>query len=88
MKHHWQQGVGQSGWLGGSLNLVTREEFDALKKDVLEMKADLIKARAEDIKNGEPDCEMESKVALLKKIAEVVGVSLDEVFTKSSGIGK
>jgi len=60
----------------------SRDEFDALKREVETMKALLIKAKIYDEKNNEPDCEMESKVALLKKIAEAVGVNLDEIFKK------
>lgn len=61
---------------------ITRQEFDELKALVLEMKADLVTARQQDIANNEPDCEMEEKVVLLKKIAKMVGVTLDEVFPK------
>lgn len=60
----------------------TRAEFDDLRKTVLDMKEQLLKAKEEDIKNGEPDCEMEEKVKLLKAVAEAVGVSLDEVFKR------
>lgn len=59
---------------------VTREEFDALRSEVLEMKALLIRAKRYDEENGEKDCEIDDKVALLKKVAELVGVSLDDVF--------
>lgn len=59
---------------------VSREEFDKLKKDVEEMKKQLEKAKAQDIADGVPDCEMEEKVALLKKIAELVGVDLSTVW--------
>lgn len=59
---------------------VSREEFDALKRDVEDMKALLIRAKDYDAKNGEPDCEMDDKVALLKRIADLVGVDLAEVF--------
>lgn len=61
-------------------NEITREEFDALKRDVEQMKALLERAKEYDEDNGEPDCEMDDKVALLKKIAELVGVDLHDVF--------
>lgn len=61
-------------------NEVTRFEFDALKKEVLEMKELLMRAKKYDEETGQPDCEMEDKVALLKKVAELVGVDLKEVF--------
>ncbi|TPJ86977.1 MULTISPECIES: hypothetical protein [unclassified Mesorhizobium] len=59
---------------------VSKLEFDALKKDVEEMKALLIRAKEYDERNNEPHCEIEDKVALLKRVAEAVGVDLSEVF--------
>lgn len=61
-------------------NSVSKEEFEALKKEVEEMKQLLIKAKIYDEKNNEPDCEVEVKIAFLKKMAEAVGVNLEEVF--------
>ena len=58
----------------------TRAEFDELKKVVEQMRLDLIAAKAQDIAEGNPDCEMEEKVALLKRVADLVGVDLSEVF--------
>jgi hypothetical protein len=60
---------------------VTREEFDALKRDVEEMKALLKRAKDYDARNGEPDCEMDEKMDLLRKVAKLVGVSLDDVIS-------
>lgn len=59
---------------------VSKADFDALKKDVEEMKALLLRAKQYDEENGEPDCEMDEKVALLKRVAEMVGVDLGDVF--------
>lgn len=59
---------------------VSREEFNDLKKEIEGMKALLIRAKLYDEANGEPDCEMDEKVTLLKRFAELVGVDLDEVF--------
>jgi hypothetical protein len=59
---------------------VSKEEFEKLKKEVEEMKQLLIKAKIYDEQNHEPNCEMEDKISLLKKIAELVGVDLKEVF--------
>jgi hypothetical protein len=59
--------------------VITRQEFDDLKREVLEMKELLKRAKAYDEQNNEPDCEMDDKVALLRKIAALVGVSLDDV---------
>lgn len=59
---------------------ITREEFEALRKDVEEMKKLLIKAKEYDERNNESNCEMEDKVELLKKVAKYVGVDLSEIF--------
>ncbi len=68
---------------------VTREEheklmrqFEDLKKEVEEMKALLIRAIEYDKRNNEPNCEMEEKVAVLKRMAELFGVDLSMVFNK------
>jgi len=58
----------------------TREEFDELKRSVEALKELLLAAKEYDRKMGEPDCEMEDKVALIKKLAEVVGVDLSQIF--------
>lgn len=61
---------------------ITRQEFDDLKKEVEEMKKILTLAAEYDKKNNEPHCEMEQKVDLLKKMAGLFGISLDDVFGK------
>lgn len=61
---------------------VSRADFDALKREVEEMKKLLLRAKKYDEETGQPDCEMEDKVALLKKVAQLVGVDLSEVFGK------
>lgn len=61
---------------------VSKKDFDALKKDVEEMKKLLERALDYDKRNNEPNCEMEEKVALLKKVAELVGVNLEDIFPK------
>jgi hypothetical protein len=63
---------------------VSREEFDALKRDVEEMKALLKRAKEYDERNGEPECEMDEKMAVLRKLAEMVGVNLDDVLGPKS----
>jgi hypothetical protein len=59
---------------------VPQEEFDKLKKEVEDLKELLIRAKEYDRRNGEPDCEMDEKVELIKRIAELVKVDLEEVF--------
>ena len=58
---------------------VTREEFDALQKEVLALKELLEAANKFDKATGQPHCEMEEKVELLRKVAEAVGVNLDSI---------
>jgi hypothetical protein len=64
---------------------VSREEFDALRSDVLEMKELLKRAKKYDEDNHEPECEMAEKMALLRKVAEAVGINIDDVL---SGAGR
>lgn len=90
--HYSQQWVRPGQWqqeAGGttpiiltSIDQISRQEFEELKREVLTMKELLIKAKAYDEKNGEPNCEMEEKVKILKKVADLVGVSLEEIFKK------
>lgn len=58
---------------------VSKAEFEALKREVMEMKELLKRALKYDQENGEPDCQIDDKVALLKKMAELVGVDLNEL---------
>lgn len=58
---------------------ISREEFEELKKDVQEMKSLLKRAKIYDEEHGEPDCQKDEKIALLRKIAELVGVDLEDV---------
>jgi len=55
---------------------VTREEFEALKREIESMKKLLDKAKKYDQEVGNPDCEDDGKWELLRKIAEKVGVEL------------
>lgn len=59
---------------------VSREEFDALKKEMEELKKLLIAGKEFDEKTGQPDCELEEKIKLIKKFAEFVGVDMKDVF--------
>jgi hypothetical protein len=62
------------------LPVVSRQEFDALKAEVESLKKLLRAAKIYDEETGQPDCEMDDKVALIKKIAEFVGVDMKDVF--------
>lgn len=57
----------------------TKEEFEQLKKEVLDMKELLRKAKIYDEKNNEPNCEIEDKMKFLREVAKLVGVDLDDV---------
>lgn len=59
---------------------VPKEDHDKLLEELKEMKRQLEEAKRQDIANNEPDCEMEDKVVLLKKVAEIMGIDLGDVF--------
>jgi len=58
---------------------VTKAEFEALRKEVLELKELLKAANKFDAATGQPNCEHEEKIALVKRIAEFVGVEIADV---------
>lgn len=59
----------------------SREEFDRLKKEVEALKELLAAAQKFDEVTNQPHCEHEDKVAILKKVAEMVGVDLKDVLS-------
>ena len=61
---------------------VSQAEFDKLKKDVEELKELLKAAKKYDEATGQKDCEMDEKIEFIKKIADFVGVDLNDVFGK------
>src|SRR5262245_24392456 len=61
---------------------VSQADFDALRKEVQELKELLKAAKKFDAATGQPDCEMAEKVKLIKAIAKLVGVDLGDVFEK------
>ena len=61
-----------------------RAEFDALKADVEEMKTLLRAAKRIDELTGQPDCENAEKLAVLRRVAELVGVDLADVIGSAS----
>lgn len=83
---HYSDRFNKPYYVGTFTNIseISRAEFEALKREVEEMKELLKKALKYDEENGEPECHMDEKVERLKKVAELVGVSLDEVFGKKS----
>ena len=63
---------------------ISQADFDALKKEVEELKKLLLAASAFDKATGQPHCEMEEKVKLIKAIAKLVGVDLGDAFGDSA----
>jgi len=59
---------------------VSQYEFDKLKKEVEELRKLLLAAKEYDEATGQPDCEVDEKVALIRRIAEFVGVDMSDVF--------
>jgi phytoene/squalene synthetase len=62
----------------------TQEEFDDLKKEMQELKELIKAAKKFDENTNQKDCEMEEKIALIKKVANAVGVNFDDVFAKKT----
>jgi hypothetical protein len=58
---------------------ISREEFDELKRDIKELKKLILAAKKYDEATGQPDCEQAEKMALLRKLAELVGVDLSDL---------
>jgi hypothetical protein len=61
----------------------SQSDFDDLKKEVEELKKLLKAAKAYDEATGQPHCEMNEKVDLIKRVAKMVGVNLEDVFDHS-----
>jgi hypothetical protein len=61
---------------------VTRQEFDKLRAEVEALRKLLEAAKQFDKETGQPDCEMDEKVAAIKRIAEIAGVDLGAIFGK------
>ena len=62
---------------------VSLDEFNRLKKEVEQLRRLLAAAKAFDAATGQPDCEMDEKVALIKRVAEYVGVDLGDVLEEN-----
>lgn len=59
-----------------------RAELEQLRREFNDMKELLKKAKIYDEQTNQPDCEMETKVEKLKKIAELLGLNMDDVFVR------
>ena len=62
------------------IHSVSRKEFEELKAEVTALKDLLIAAKIYDEKTGQPNCEKEEKIALLKNLADQLGIDMSEVF--------
>lgn len=58
----------------------TKEDVEALRKEVLDLKELIKKAIAYDKKNNEPHCEDKEKLDKLRKIANIVDINFDDIF--------
>lgn len=57
---------------------VGRFEFEALKREVVELRELLAAAKKFDAATGQPDCEDEGKMAILRRLAGMLGVEVDD----------
>ena len=64
------------------LKYPTSREFEALKKEVQELRKLLEAAKEYDKNTRQPDCEMDEKVGFIKSLAEYLGVDMTQVFGK------
>lgn len=71
-------------WTQGIPDVITREEFNELKKDLEELKKLLKASKRFDEKLGEPDCEIDDKVKLIKSMAKAVNVDLEDIFSNET----
>jgi hypothetical protein len=67
---------------------ISRDEFDALRREVEELKSLLVRAKAYDERTGQPDCENDEKMETVRKIAALVGINLDDVIGKAKEAGR
>jgi len=63
---------------------VTREEFEAFRREFADMVELLKKAKIYDERTGQPDCEMDEKVEAIRRIAKVMGVDIDSVIASKA----
>lgn len=59
---------------------VSRQEFEALKAELEALKKVLKEAKLFDEATGQPDCEVDEKVGLIKALAEALDVDLEDIF--------
>lgn len=66
-------------WVKAFVGAVTRAEFEALKKEIAELKELLKAAGRFDRETGQPNCEKPDKLRLIAALAEALGVDFREL---------
>jgi len=59
--------------------VITREEFNQLKKEIQDLKELLQRAQNYDKIHNEPDCHNDEKIATIKKFIEMVGLNAEDI---------
>lgn len=62
----------------------TRQEFEDMKRELEELKKRLEIGKQEDIDNGEPDCEMDEKIEIFRRLGELFGIDFNEVLKSNA----
>lgn len=60
----------------------TKKDIDDLRTELQELKKLLKAAAAYDAASGQPECEQEEKIALIRKMAEITGVDMEDCLPK------
>lgn len=68
------------GYKASEIIDVKRGEFEALKKEVQELKKLLKAAKEFDEKTGQPHCHMDEKVKFITDLAKILGVDMKGIF--------
>jgi len=71
-------GTGPAGSPTIYIQGVSQEEFDKLKKEMESLKKVLIAAKIYDEETNQKDCEKPELIELLRKVAEAVGVKIED----------
>lgn len=67
------------GFISVDLGLATKQELEILRREIQQLKELLKRAIKYDEQNNEPHCEVDAKIALIKAVAEALGIDLTEV---------
>jgi len=78
--NHWPQVAPQIFPWHGTGPYISRDEFERLKVEVEKLKEELKKARQQDIDDNAPLCAHKDSVDLVRQLAEILNVDLEDVF--------